>query len=117
LGLGIARPTVERFVEHARRLNEQGADWLSIDEYVQRRCKWIRVGIDAMLGEKRILNVFTGVPLALPVPGSDMRQNSRPTDALAWLVNGVVQASLQKHWQSQWHTEKASSPVPPCRLL
>lgn len=38
VGLGIAQPAVERSVTRARRLYEQGADAIRIDEYVRRWC-------------------------------------------------------------------------------
>ncbi len=44
-GLGIAQPTVTRFLERARRLYEQGADAIRIDEYVRRWWKWVRGGL------------------------------------------------------------------------
>ncbi len=50
-GLGIAQPTVTRFVERARRLYEQGADAIRIDEYVRRWWNWVRGGIDSALAE------------------------------------------------------------------
>ena len=50
-GLGIAQPTVTRFLERARRLYEQGADAIRIDEYVRRWWKWVRGGIDSALAE------------------------------------------------------------------
>jgi hypothetical protein len=52
-GLGIARPTVERFVERARRLYEQGADRLRIDEYVRRWWKWVTAGLGEFAGNKK----------------------------------------------------------------
>jgi len=49
--VGVAPPTVERFVERVNRLYEQGADAIRIDEYVRRWWKWVRGGIDAALAE------------------------------------------------------------------
>ncbi len=37
---GVARQTIERFVERATRLHEQGADSERIGEYVRRWVKW-----------------------------------------------------------------------------
>ncbi len=44
-GLGIAQPTLTRFLERAGRLYEQGADAIRIDEYVRRWWKWVRGGL------------------------------------------------------------------------
>ena len=53
--IGVARQTVERFVERATRLYEQGADIDRIGEYVRRWLKWIGSGID-----ERVLKTMAG---------------------------------------------------------
>ena len=44
--IGVAQQTVERFVQRATRLYEQGADSERIGEYARRWLKWIHSGID-----------------------------------------------------------------------
>ena len=48
-GLGIAQPTVTRFLERARRLYEQGADAIRIAEYIRRWWKWVKGGLGIAL--------------------------------------------------------------------
>ena len=43
--VGVARQTVERFVERATRLYEQGADSERIGEYVRRWLRWVHSGM------------------------------------------------------------------------
>ena len=43
--IGVARQTVERFVERATRLYEQGADIERIGEYVRRWITWVNAGL------------------------------------------------------------------------
>lgn len=43
---------MERCVERAPRLYEQGADALRIGEYVRRWWKWVRAGFDSALPEE-----------------------------------------------------------------
>jgi hypothetical protein len=103
-GLGIARPTVERFVERARRLYEQGADRLRIDEYVRRWWKWVTAGIGSMIRDERMTIVCDGEPLALPVPGTETCLSSSLTVARELVINKVVHTALQRYWKSQLHT-------------
>ncbi len=53
-GLGVARPTVQRFVERVNRLYEQGADSLRIGQYVRRWCRWLVAGL--LAAEQRLLD-------------------------------------------------------------
>ena len=51
--IGVARQSVERFVERATRLYEQGADRSRIGEYVRRWLKWVKAGVGSVwLGKK-----------------------------------------------------------------
>ena len=43
--VGPARQTVERFVERANRLYEQGADAVRIGKYARRWCRWVTSGL------------------------------------------------------------------------
>ena len=46
--VGVARQTVERFVERATWLHEQGADRTRIGEYVKRCHTWVTAGVGAL---------------------------------------------------------------------
>ena len=50
-GLGIASKTVERFAERVSQLYEQGAGENRIAEYVRRWGRWVRSGVDWLLGD------------------------------------------------------------------
>ena len=43
--IGVAPPTVDRFVARVNRLYEQGASLQCIGQYVRRWCKWVVSGL------------------------------------------------------------------------
>ncbi len=58
--IGVARQTVERFVERVNRLYEQGADAIRIDEYVRRWWKWVRGGLGKFSALVKAESAFDG---------------------------------------------------------
>jgi len=55
--IGVARPTIERFVERATRLYEQGADVDRIGEYVRRWLRWVTSFLRGMASYEAAQNV------------------------------------------------------------
>ncbi len=52
--LTVAAATVQKFVDRATRLYEQGADVFRIGEYARRWMKWVRSGVRSVLGGKPV---------------------------------------------------------------
>ena len=58
--VGVAPPTMKRFVERVSRLYEQGADAVRVGKYVRRWCQWVTSGLGkSELGQKSHLLPMT----------------------------------------------------------
>ena len=49
LKIGLAHTSLQRLMQRARRLYEQGASWARLREYVVRWHRWLRGGVDDLV--------------------------------------------------------------------
>ena len=56
--MGVAGKTVDRMLERASRLYEQGADNERIETYVRRWWRWVISGVDGVLSALPLFDIF-----------------------------------------------------------
>ena len=56
--LGVARKTIERFLERIARLYEQGADSVRIGQYVSKWLQWVRARVILGFVSSKLTGLF-----------------------------------------------------------
>ncbi|MGB2938668.1 MAG: reverse transcriptase/maturase family protein [Phycisphaerae bacterium] len=98
---GIARRTVERFVERAGRLYEQGAGEERIGQYVRRWLRWAGMGLGRF--DNRRINAAAAE--AVSVVGIGRAMQRRPTAALVSAGGG--RPGVRETAQSLWPRDRS----------
>lgn len=74
--ISVAQKTIERCVERANRLYEQGADQVRIGEYVRRWQRWVRSGLGRYVSLEMILSAADAIAQLIDRPSQRGRERT-----------------------------------------